>query len=109
MLVEFALVLPLLLAVGIGSALSGLAILDTLRLEHRLQQAANAGAGAPEPCQAAIDALQRLSGPPDASCDVQDGILIISATGATYALPFLPVSLSVEGSASAIIIEGGTP
>lgn len=103
--VEFAILLPVMLTLLVGSLISGLAIIERIELQHVVQQAATHGAGAPEPCVAALEAVQRLSGPPGASCELIDDIITVSAIGAEYSIPFLPTVLIVEADASAIIEE----
>lgn len=109
-LVEFALVLPILLLLLLGSMQVGVALLVRYQLEHAVSEAAIAGATAasqPERCPAALAALAEVyrGSIQDAACVPSSGTAI-QVTARVDLLLFIPAPTdhwSIEATGRAIV------
>lgn len=112
-MVEFALILPLALAIFGGGAVIGIAIMEKQQLRWAAQEAsyAAATAGAEDSaCLAAIVAAEAAVGRPYADCDGSDGLTMeyappmvtITLDGHTWRPPFL-APVTITGRAAAVI------
>jgi hypothetical protein len=108
-LVETAILLPLLLLIGLGGALFGVAMVERQTLTWTAQQAAAHGASRPDPCPEAMSAADALLGrpvTPGSSCvvdaSVTPTVIRVHLVGTTYAVPFFG-ELPVAGDGAAVV------
>jgi hypothetical protein len=99
-LVEFALLLPILMLIVLGSMGIGLTILHREQMQHAAQEVAVAAAQ--ETCPAGMAKLDKILGytPDTSDCTVTGQIVEVSLSNAWPALlPMLPETISVSARA----------
>ena len=98
-LVEFALILPLLLSLLLGSAAVGVTILTSMELHHAAIEAATAGASTSDPdrCSVALSTASTVLGhsPTGSSCSLSATMVEIHLDDAVpWTIPPLPSNVS---------------
>lgn len=98
-MVEFALILPLLLSLLLGSAAVGITMLRSLELHHAAIEAATAGATSSDPdrCAVALTTATQVYGraPSGSSCSTSATMVVVTLTDTVpWTVPPLPSSVS---------------
>jgi hypothetical protein len=99
-LIEFALVLPLLLAIVVGGMAVGILLIHRSEMLHAAQELATDAAATT--CEAAMNKADSLLGyqPESADCDLTGHVVTVSlAHGFPALVPFLPDTVTVTARA----------
>jgi Flp pilus assembly protein TadG len=105
-LVEFALILPLLLLLTLGSFQVGVALMARYELGHAVTESAIVGAtepAQPQRCDAALAALAEVYGPDRSDCTATDLTITVSAgIDLPLFVPWFTESWAINADATAI-------